>query len=222
MRSVGSRREEVLMHARRVIMRDGLEATSLRRIAREGGFTTGVLTHYFADKSELISACFEWTMRTWLDRVEREIRAAPTAADSVCRFVAVAVPHARERHGEWRLWLNFVGTGAGDREMATLLVDTDQRWEALVTETLTRWHEAGLVSPRLPDELEALILARLGDGLGLRALMTGDWDDARRTLVAALGAIGLPDDLARRALEVPPTESHAQVERESVTGTEAS
>ena len=51
MRSVGSRREEVLMHARRVIMRDGLEATSLRRIAREGGFTTGVLTHYFADKS---------------------------------------------------------------------------------------------------------------------------------------------------------------------------
>ena len=71
MRSVGSRREEVLEHARRVIMRDGLEATSLRRIAREGSFTTGVLTHYFADKSELISACFEWTMRTWLDRVEQ-------------------------------------------------------------------------------------------------------------------------------------------------------
>jgi AcrR family transcriptional regulator len=215
MRSLGSRREEVLMHARRVIMRDGLEATSLRRIAREGGFTTGVLTHYFADKSDLISACFEWTMRTWLDRVEREIRDAPTAEESVCRFVAVAVPHAPERHGEWRLWLNFVGTGAGDKEMATLLVDTDQRWETLVTETLTRWHEAGLVSPRLPDELEALILARLGDGLGLRALMTGDWDDARRTLVAALGAIGLPDDLARRALAPPTVRSQDQVETET-------
>jgi AcrR family transcriptional regulator len=203
MRSAASRREEVLEHARRVIMRDGLEATSLRRIAREGGFTTGVLTHYFADKSELISACFEWTMRTWLDRVEGEIRDAPTAEESVCRFVSVAVPHARERHGEWRLWLNFVGTGAGDRQMADLLVETDLRWEALVTETLTRWHVAGLVAPRLPDEQEALILARLGDGLGLRALMTGDWDDARRTLVAALGAIGLPDEVARRALEPP-------------------
>jgi AcrR family transcriptional regulator len=203
MRNPGSRREEVLEHARRVIMRDGLEATSLRRIAREGGFTTGVLTHYFADKSELISACFEWTMRTWLDRVEGEIRDAPTAEDSVCRFVSVAVPHAAERHGEWRLWLNFVGTGAGDRQMADLLVETDLRWEALVTETLARWHEAGLVAPRLPDEQEALILARLGDGLGLRALMTGDWDDARRTLVAALGAIGLPDEVARRALAPP-------------------
>ena len=47
------------MHARRVIMRDGLEATSLRRIAREGGFTTGVLTHYFADKSESICTSIE-------------------------------------------------------------------------------------------------------------------------------------------------------------------
>jgi AcrR family transcriptional regulator len=203
MRSAASRREEVLEHARRVIMRDGLEATSLRRIAREGGFTTGVLTHYFADKSELISACFEWTMRTWLDRVEREIREAPTPEDSVCRFVAVAVPHAAERHGEWRLWLNFVGTAAGDKQLADLLVGTDLRWEALVTETLIRWHEAGLISPRLPDEQEALILARLGDGLGLRALVTGDWDDARRTLVAALGAIGLPGDIAGRALEPP-------------------
>jgi|SRR6476620_158792 len=208
-RSVGSRREEVLVHARRVIMRDGLEATSLRRIAREGGFTTGVLTHYFADKSELISACFEWTMRTWLDRVEREIRDAPTPEESVCRFVSVAVPHAVERHGEWRLWLNFVGTAAGDQQLAELLVGTDRRWEALVTETLIRWHEAGLVSPRLPDEQEALILARLGDGLGLRALVTDDWDDARRTLVAALGAIGLPHDIARRALEPTATTAEA-------------
>ena len=53
-------------------MRVGLPGC-LARIAREGSYTTGVLSHYFADKSELISACFEWTMRTWLDRVEGEI-----------------------------------------------------------------------------------------------------------------------------------------------------
>jgi AcrR family transcriptional regulator len=202
----GSRREEVLMHARRVIMRDGLEATSLRRIAREGSFTTGVLTHHFADKSELISACFEWTMGTWLDRVETEIRDAPSAEESLCRFVAVAVPHAAERHGEWRLWLNFVVTAAGDTHLAALLVETDRRWEALVTDALARWHAAAIVAPTIPDEQQALILARLGDGLGLRALVTGDWDEARKHLVAALAAIGLSDELASRALE-PPAEA---------------
>ncbi len=192
------------MNAREVIMRDGLEATSLRRIAREGGFTTGVLTHYFADKRELISACFEWTMRTWLDRVESDIRDAPDAEDSLCRFVAVAVPHAPTRHGEWRLWLNFVVTAAGDPQLADLLVDIDRRWEALATDSLGRWRDAGLVAPVIPVEQQALILARLGDGLGLRALVTGDWDDARANFVASLTAMGLPDELAARALEPPP------------------
>jgi hypothetical protein len=48
-----------------------------------------------------------------------------------------------------------------------------------------------------------MILARLGDGLGLRALVTGDWDEARRNLVGALVAIGLSDELAASALELP-------------------
>ena len=203
MSAVGSRREEVLMHARRVIIRDGLEGASLRRIARQGGFTTGVLTHYFADKSELMSACFEWTMATWLDRVESEIREAPTAEESVRRYVLVAVPHAPERHGEWRLWLNFVVTAAGDPHLAELLVEADWRWEALVADAMARWHAAGIVSPVLSDAQQALVLARLGDGLGLRALVTGDWDEARKTLVGTLVAIGLPDDVASRALERP-------------------
>jgi AcrR family transcriptional regulator len=200
---VGSRREEVLRHARHVIMRDGLEGTSLRRIAREGSFTTGVLSHYFADKSELISACFEWTMRTWLDRVEREIRDAGSAEESLCRFVAIAVPHAEQRHAEWRLWLNFVVTAAWDAQLAELLVQTDRRWESLVTEAVVRWREAGLIASDLPDEQQAVILARLGDGLGLRALVTGDWDEARRNLVAALGALGLSEELSLRALHDP-------------------
>jgi AcrR family transcriptional regulator len=203
MSSTASRRDQVLLHAQRVIMRDGLESTSLRRIAREGGFTTGVLTHYFADKSELISACFAFTMNTWLDRVESEIRDAPTAEESVCRFVGIAIPHAPERHGEWRLWLNFVVTAAGDADLAKLLIGTDRRWETLVTDSLARWHAAGLVAPALSDQQQALVLARLGDGLGLRALVTGDWDEARNSLVASLTAIGLPAEVAARALARP-------------------
>ena len=201
MSTVSSRREEVLMHAARVIVRDGLDATSLRRIAREGGFTTGVLTHYFADKHELISACFEWTTRTWLDRVESDIREAPTAEESLCRFVAVALPNAPGPHGEWRLWLNFVVTAAGDAGLAELLVTADRRWEAIAIDSVTRWRTSGLIAPTISDDQQALILTRLSDGLGLRALATGDWDEGREMLVEALRAIGLPDEVAVHALQ---------------------
>ena len=37
------RRREVCEAARRVIIRNGLETTTMRDISREGGFTTGVV-----------------------------------------------------------------------------------------------------------------------------------------------------------------------------------
>ena len=197
---VGARREEVLRHARAVIMRDGLDATSLRRIAKAGGFSTGVLSHYFADKDELIAACFQSTLTDWLDRVEADILAAPTAIDSLCNFVVISVPRSPERHGEWRLWLNFVTVAAADPRLASILVDVDRRWEAVVAAALQRWRAAGLVEPTIPDVQQAVILARLGDGLGLRALVTGDWDEARENFVGALVAMGLPDTAAVQAL----------------------
>ena len=47
------RRLEVTEAAWRVIVREGLDRTSMRAIAQELGSTTGVVTHYFRDKDEL-------------------------------------------------------------------------------------------------------------------------------------------------------------------------
>ena len=49
------RREEVAEAAWRVIGRDGIEGATLREIAREAGFTTGVIQHYFRDRDELLA-----------------------------------------------------------------------------------------------------------------------------------------------------------------------
>ena len=88
---MSDRRTEVLDHARHVIMRDGLGTTSLRRISREGGYTTGVLSHYFADKRELLAACFDWTHQRWLDTAESQL-AASTPEGSLLEYVDIAIP----------------------------------------------------------------------------------------------------------------------------------
>ena len=198
------RRTEVLDHARHVIMRDGLSTTSLRRISREGGYTTGVLSHYFADKRELISTCFEWTMTNWLDRAESELADAPTAEESVRTYVRIAIPHAPERQAEWRVWLDFCVSAVGDAELAEVLLRGDGRWDAATARALARWQDAGLVRSELPVAEHAATLVRLVDGLGLRSLLTGDWDAARRGFVDLLRMLGLSDELAAAALEPPP------------------
>ncbi|MBW0103982.1 TetR/AcrR family transcriptional regulator, partial [Pseudonocardia sp. KRD291] len=48
------RREEILDAAIRVIGTVGIDHATTRAIARESGYSTGVLSHYFEDKDELL------------------------------------------------------------------------------------------------------------------------------------------------------------------------
>ena len=49
-----ARRREIAHIAMDLIAREGLEAATVRRIAAEVGFSTTIVTHYFADKQELL------------------------------------------------------------------------------------------------------------------------------------------------------------------------
>ena len=68
------RREELLEAVWRVIARDGLERATVRVIAKETGWSTGVLAHYFADKDEiLVSAlrlAYERIAARWATKLE--------------------------------------------------------------------------------------------------------------------------------------------------------
>ena len=48
------RREIFAGAALRVIMRDGIAGLTVRAVAKEAGFTTGALTHYFHSKDQLL------------------------------------------------------------------------------------------------------------------------------------------------------------------------
>src|SRR4051812_3933051 len=55
---IDERRQELTDAAARLIARAGLGAATLREVAAEAGLTTGALTHYFADKRELLHSTF--------------------------------------------------------------------------------------------------------------------------------------------------------------------
>ena len=50
------RREELLEAVWRVVARDGIERATIRAIAKETGWSSGVLAHYFADKDDIIGS----------------------------------------------------------------------------------------------------------------------------------------------------------------------
>jgi AcrR family transcriptional regulator len=200
--TTGSRHEEVATAARRAMLRKGIGAT-LRDIAREGGFTTGLVTHYFPDKRAVIVGAFAAASEEFIGSVRERFAAAPNASALLTELVEAAAPRSPERQAEWRLWAEMWAYAGRDPEFAAVIVPTDMLWVGELEKLISRLSAEGVLRRDLDAAEQGAVLARLVDGLGLRAWLSGDWDGARAMLVAHLRSLGLPARTASRLRGAP-------------------
>ena len=144
----------------------------MRDISREGGFTTGVLTHYFPDKQAVIVGAFLAASDDWFAELHRRLAGAGAPEEQLVALVHLALPADAERRAEWRLWAEMWTYAGRDPAFAAQLVETDAAWEREIRGVLERAREAGLLA-NVDAAAEAAVLARLIDGLGLRAWLGG-------------------------------------------------
>lgn len=200
-----ARHDEVAQAVRRVIIRKGLADTTLRDVAREGGFTTGVLMHHFPDKRAVIFGAFTAAWADWIRESREMFAVADTPHDLLLALVNHAIPDSQERREEWRLWVEMWAYAGTDGEFAEQLLHADAMvWQSDLNDVIRRLVEAGLFRSDIQSETEATIMNRLMDGLGLRAWLTGEWDEARRHLILHLESLGLPPDVAADLFERRP------------------
>src|SRR3954468_4676426 len=117
------RLNEVDEAARRVIVRKGLRSTTMRDISREGGFTTGVLTHYFPDKDALIVGVFSSASDAWITRVREAFAAAGSAEEQLGVVVRLGIPSDPDERREWRLWAEMWSYAGWNEEFAAYIVE---------------------------------------------------------------------------------------------------
>jgi AcrR family transcriptional regulator len=211
------RRGDVERAARRVIIRKGLADTTLRDIAREGGFTTGLLTHHFPDKRAVIFGAFASAWTEWIEKGRQSFALAQTPRELVIALVQYLIPDDRNDQQEWRLWIEMWTYAGVDKEFADEIVPADTViWQSDLVRIVRRLQRHGMLSRDVDARTEGMILNRLVDGLGVRAWLTGDWDDARRAFVMHLASVGLPTDLVDELLRpLPPTEQRRRRPRPS-------
>ncbi|MGH3148852.1 MAG: TetR/AcrR family transcriptional regulator, partial [Rubrobacter sp.] len=107
------RREEIAEATWRVIERSGASGANMREIAREAGHTTGVVTHYFRDKRELMAFAFGLMVERSTERMaEAAARSGPTEA------LAELLPLDEDRRREGTVWLALVGASLADPGLA--------------------------------------------------------------------------------------------------------
>jgi AcrR family transcriptional regulator len=161
------RREELLEAVWRVIARDGLERATIRAIAAETGWSSGVLAHYFADKDDILGSA----LRLAYDRIRARWAVkldGLSGVDALYELVLDNLPLDDERELETKFLMNYrsreIRGGAGVPRRSPLLID-------LLTSLVREAQQAGQIEPEEPAEDIAERLLGLIDGLSLHALL---------------------------------------------------
>ena len=102
------RREEIARLAVRVMQQDGAENATVRGIARAGGFSIGVLSHYFRDKDELVGFAFQWVAHQSFTDLDAAVAAAPPGLARLRTALEFMVP-ASAAPSFIRVWLSLWG-----------------------------------------------------------------------------------------------------------------
>lgn len=137
------RRQDIADITIALVAREGVRAATIRRIAAEAGFSTTAVTHYFADKEELLLWAFEALSREGDRRFEAALAQAP--GDPVPALLTM-VPWCEANRKRWRAYLAYWDEAARNPWLAAMLA---------------RSTRAGL------DQLRGLLQARTGPGARL-------------------------------------------------------
>jgi AcrR family transcriptional regulator len=108
------RRDEIALVACRVVAEHGFDQATIVRIAREAGYTTGMVAHYYDTKQEIVIAA----LRLILRRIEQRLtRPAGDEQPDLLTILTEALPVDEERFTECAFWTAFWGQVSADKKL---------------------------------------------------------------------------------------------------------
>jgi AcrR family transcriptional regulator len=198
------RREAFAMAALRVIMRAGVGGLTVREVAKEAGFTTGALTHYFTSKDQVLILASECSAKPVREKMERgATEKSPLAA--LRKVVAESLPISPESRGYWRVWVGFWERASYNPDVARVMGERYDEWRGRLARIIRRAQVEGAAAEGFDAELAAQELVALVDGIGVQVLLgSGRMSVARQWRIIdswieimAEGRVGRP--LTKRA-----------------------
>jgi AcrR family transcriptional regulator len=117
------RRRELAAAVWRVILRDGVAEISIRAVARESGWSSGALRHYFATRAELLVFACQLVIDRVTDRVQA-VRPAGSPRRTVREILLQTMPVDEDRRAEASVAFAFLALGLSDPAVAQVQART--------------------------------------------------------------------------------------------------
>jgi AcrR family transcriptional regulator len=165
-----ARRRELGEALWRVVLREGIEAASVRKVAAEAGLSKGSLRHVFPSQSELLA----FAMRLIVEEVTRRVEAVEDAdeiRDVVERKLHTLLVLDPETRAIFDVWLAFAIRARVDESLQPLRDETHASVRSLCRDSLEALRAEGKARSGLDLEREAERLHALIDGIAMHATL---------------------------------------------------
>lgn len=165
-----AKRMQIAEAACRVFLRLGLARSSLAEIAREMGYTTGVLQHYFTDRNELLL----FSKNFLFDGSHERAKAAAEAAEGLESLHAMTIellPLDERSIDSYRLLAMFNGSAIGDPHLMELQDQRNHSHALLFAKVIQSLQRQGVLPKKLNAQREAAGILALVDGLAEQVIM---------------------------------------------------
>ncbi len=179
------RRNEIALIACRVVAAHGFGRASMVRIAREAGYTTGMLAHYFDSKQDIIIAALRLILRRIDERLGRP--AADAATPELLELLLEALPIDAQRHIECAFWITFWGQITADKRLKRINAWVHHEYMRLFERCLdVSWKEWSGWPPAIRDQVVRSLVTFI-NGLTASAVANpADWPAPKQIAQLAL------------------------------------
>jgi TetR/AcrR family transcriptional regulator, transcriptional repressor of bet genes len=170
-RDAAQQRRRIVRSALDVLAREGIDAFSMRTVARRAGCTIGLINHWFSSKEDLITAAWQEAAET----VNRNARRAFKEGISLALLEGSLATSAAKRRDQ-AVWLAFNAMTIGNRKLAAAharyYANARGELEAMLTQV---GHSAGEAA-----EIAGIIIAAIDGILYNAGIEPKYWTAARQ------------------------------------------
>jgi TetR/AcrR family transcriptional repressor of bet genes len=172
------RRQEIARATVDLISEKGIDSLKLTDIADALGCTTGVVTHYFNSKEEILIDAARLANQNLVDRSGARFEIDP---DDFLGAAIEALPLDQHRLTEWRTWLSFWGEAVTDSELGMEIQSQFSAWTSSTERIIEDGIKRGVLRNDLNPVHETDRWHALLDGIGLQAALNpDDWPPERQ------------------------------------------
>ena len=168
-----ARREELVLAAWRVIAAKGIDEVTIRDIARESGYSSGVLAHYFKNKDDLLAHALRLSHTRIRKRYDAEVE-TPVAEDALKGILLDNLPLDEQRELETRIEMSFWARALRNEELHEIQREESETLRTLLRELVEQAQKDKAISKKHDREEILELLGAMIDGISLHALLYPD------------------------------------------------